>query len=1089
MIRRALIVGAVAGILLSVAGLYPVVSLLAPLVSPMWSRPIANELVHGMLLMGSAAIGVPVLLTLGLFAANRGGACGWLAGAKAGVIAGLVASLIVYTTLVSPINALFAYGQIVAFMMKMSEAHALPPPVLGRYVTIFENGNYLIEITFAIGLVTAGVQGAWMGWRRRHTVEPPRPSLYAFTVGGKHPRRWFSGDEASSKAGLIVGFAGSLVAMFAAFSWFYVGFIEDWPELAAAMQHSHVGIVVSGPMRQAGSVLSPFITIASLFYGALVVWLIKDPPNLLRARIRGVLLASLLIFGSAFAIGLRVFYFNIGLLPFWMARSVPQDPSLMTETAQTFQGMMQLAQQPSVLIALVLATPWLFLLLAVVTAVTVGVLQGLAYGLLLPALHPRPVDKAARWFSQLRREPQDVLRLIYALFNEEKEAYQVLPHLSVAAYRRLPDASRLTAAYYTLGTAVSEAEQVAMVAAIQDILAGQPDWRWSVDFQMVFASLNQVLMAKSLDDILEIPAPKEQHTTSLPPLVVQSVHKISRIVEELHKVTLVDDLATKLIFLENALTVIREAQQFVQQRLNDPETAVSPEFTALNTTLDHWQGIVLAAIKRLKGRADVSADLKTHQSPIAAQVPLLYCLANDGLNVAQQVRLKLLPGEDYHLGDENECWVDILPPGEKRQVNLTVVPQNGRRRLRIAWQVTYDDAIDAERSLTFADVVEFSEPDKPFQRIFPIPYVTGTPLKTDDVFVGRDDVFAFIRENLLGTHQNNVIVLHGQRRTGKTSVLYRLGEMMADTHYAVLVDMQGKPARGEADFLFSIADDITFALEDRGVMIEPPRREEFAESPEFFFGSRFLRRLRADLGEKNLLLLFDEFEELQRRVEDGRLQPEIFQFLRNLMQHEDRVDFVFSGTHKLEELGAEYWSILFNIASYKPITFLSAADMRRLIEDPVAAYNLEYDPLAAERIIKVTAGHPYFAQLVLHEMVVYHNETQRNYLTVMDVDRGLERIVGRGEAHFKFIWAESSPEARIVLQAMAELLVGQETVNVTDMRAFLDRHGYQSADNWQQALTDLEGRDILTRQSAKSPLYRFKVDLIRLWIDRTRPSL
>lgn len=165
-----------------------------------------------------------------------------------------------------------------------------------------------------------------------------------------------------------------------------------------------------------------------------------------------------------------------------------------------------------------------------------------------------------------------------------------------------------------------------------------------------------------------------------------------------------------------------------------------------------------------------------------------------------------------------------------------------------------------------------------------------------------------------------------------------------------------------------------------------------------------MRRLRADLGEKNLLLLFDEFEELQRRVEDGRLQPEIFQFLRNLMQHEDRVDFVFSGTHKLEELGAEYWSILFNIASYKPITFLSAADMRRLIEDPVAAYNLEYDPLAAERIIKVTAGHPYFAQLVLHEMVVYHNETQRNYLTVMDVDRGLERIVGRGEAHFKFIW-------------------------------------------------------------------------------------
>jgi hypothetical protein len=72
--------------------------------------------------------------------------------------------------------------------------------------------------------------------------------------------------------------------------------------------------------------------------------------------------------------------------------------------------------------------------------------------------------------------------------------------------------------------------------------------------------------------------------------------------------------------------------------------------------------------------------------------------------------------------------------------------------------------------------------------------------------------------------------LHGQRRTGKTSVLYRLGEVMADSHYGVLIDMQGKPARGEADFLFSIADDIAFALEDHGIFVEPPQREAFEDA-------------------------------------------------------------------------------------------------------------------------------------------------------------------------------------------------------------------------------------------------------------------
>ena len=69
--------------------------------------------------------------------------------------------------------------------------------------------------------------------------------------------------------------------------------------------------------------------------------------------------------------------------------------------------------------------------------------------------------------------------------------------------------------------------------------------------------------------------------------------------------------------------------------------------------------------------------------------------------------------------------------------------------------------------------------------------------------------------------------------------------------------------------------------------------------------------------------------------------------------------------------------------------------------------NLEYDPLAIERIISVTGGHPYFTQVVCHELVSYHNETERTYLTANDIEAALDRIVERGEAHFKFIWAEA----------------------------------------------------------------------------------
>ncbi|MCA9979720.1 MAG: ATP-binding protein, partial [Anaerolineales bacterium] len=680
-------------------------------------------------------------------------------------------------------------------------------------------------------------------------------------------------------------------------------------------------------------------------------------------------------------------------------------------------------------------------------------------------------------------------------FLKDAQTYDVLAFLAIETHGREPAVSQVAAGMHTLGTSESRDDQLTAVTELEKTIASHPDWRWATSMSAIYHSLQHVLQAKSLEDILDIPPVDKESTASLPTNIVQSVRHMNAIIDELHKVERVDDLRTKIIFLENSLKAMRDALAMLQ-KIGDAEEdsctpAPPPENKALQIVLVHWQSIVLEAIERMKGRAAVTCVLKNERSPLAAQVPLVYEVANNGLNVAQKVRLRVQENGGYHLlqNGNSDVYIDILPPGETRQVTMAIAPTNGQRRLRVEWLVSYDDAVDANRELEFADVLEFVDPDKPFERIFPIPYVTGTPLKSDDVFVGREDVFAFIRENLLGTHQNNVIILHGQRRTGKTSVLYRLGRVMADTHHAVLIDMQGKPARGAAEFLYSIADDIVFMLEEYGIEVEMPEREDFEEAPEFFFRNRFLRQIKPHLEGKNLLLLFDEFEELQRRVEDGRLSPDIFTFLRNLMQHEEHLDFVFSGTHKLEELGAEYWSVLFNIAVYKPITFLSPNEVRRLVTEPIAQYNLEYDPLAVQKIARVTAGHPYFTQLVLHEALVYHNETERNYLTVTDVDQILRRIVERGEAHFKYIWAESSPEAQTILRALTECLISTDAVSLKQLQKFLADRWYEWDETWEVALRSLLDRDILARGAIGSSLFRFKVDLIRLWIEQTRPPL
>ena len=1087
MIRRAIAAGLLGGLIITIAGLYPLLGLFAPAVVPGWSPPVSNPLLSSLLLMLSAAIGIPVFLFGGAAAVPRRPVEGWQQGLRSGLLAGATAGSGIYMTLVAPMNALLAYGHISPHVSSLIGGQPLPAGILDAYVAAFDTTGYSPELTLGVFVLVWGSVGTLTGWRRGNHERPPKPCLLTLLERGR-PETWYADNETAAQIGLRVGIAFGLLALVTTFGWFYAGVAQELAEFETVLQSSRSGMV-TGSLGQILAALSPLFVMALFSFGVIIVTLIANPPDRYRARSQGVILASLVIAVFLGGIGLNALYFNLGLAPFWLSQQLGSSPGDAAELLLPLQEMQETWTFPGLLVMGTLLTGWAALMLAVVGGALLGGVQALFAVNTVPRVLKRPVDIAAGVQHQIEAQPQDVLPILYELCGRQTAACDVLAHLAIRTARSLPDVARLAAAYQTLGCRSSREEHIVALAAIAETLAANPDWRWSRGFLRVYDTLYVVLSARQLEDLTAVQLPADDGE-ALPAQMEQSMRHLRAVVGELQKGNKVDDLPTRLIFLENALASIHEAQRFAQQGLQTEAglTLILPQRIALADALEHWQDIVLGAIKRLKGRADLVSSLQSQVCNHCARLPLVWRIENRGLNVAQEVRLRVLPGADYAI-DERMDEIDILPPGEERFVTLTIFPRNDLSRLRVEWEIVYDDAVVDDRRLFFADVITFEEQARPFQRVFPIPYVTGTPLKTDDVFVGRQDVFAFIRESLLGAHQNNVIILNGQRRTGKTSVLYRLGQLLSESHVGVLLDMQGKPARGEADFLFSIADDIVFALEEAGIAVDPPRQSDFAEAPEFFFRSRFLRGIYPALDGKNLLLMFDEFEELQRRVESGRLDPEIFQFLRNLMQHEDRIDFVFSGTHRLEDLSADYWSVLFNIAAYKSISFLAQGEVARLMAEPVRPFGIEYDPLAGERIMQVTAGHPYFTQLVLHEMMVYHNETERNYLTLSDVEKVIARILERGEAHFKHIWAESAGAEREVLTGMAELLNGRGVVAQGELQAYLGERGYSSADQWQGALESLSGREILTVSNERVARYRYKIDLIRQWIERARPAL
>jgi hypothetical protein len=1091
MIKRSIITGLLVGFLFVLVATYPVLLVYAEPGRLLARLPVA---MRPLLLILTGALGLVVVALVGSLAAWRAGANNLVQGAKAGAISGLVVGIVFYTLLLGPTHALATTARLWAFQPTLQAPYP-PDGRIFEFLQEMTRGSHTrTDITLLVATLIGAVEGAAVGWLNRRRA-PARRSLLD-VIDGAHPRRrWFAGHDDVWYAGVLAGLAGGGVVWLTLTTIFFANLKVEWPALQTLVQDSSDLLTRALFSEALSNCLLPVFVLAVLGTGALPVLLLKDPPRRHLSRFQAVLIAGLVASVPILAAIMHMIYSGLGIFRYlaWVMVQNGQVPGSSSELAadpETLALLERFVQAPMD------AAPVFYLLPAIVFVLVVAIVllwlgpQAGFYGLTLPLVFRRPADRAARIARGVHKEPSSLLPRIYQLYANDDKAVKVLPHLAFLLKDRT--AARVVAAYHTLTEQPADAERA--MALIRHTVAGQEGWRWRAEVGELYRVLEEGLAAKTLAQVTAIRPPPQEITSSLPRVLAKSCEQVGRALEELGKVERVDDLSTKIIFLNSAQSVLLDLHRVVEQEDCDEPCYRTPfpELAILHALFDFWQGFILTATRDLQGRAHLEATLLAHRTTFAPRVRQCVVVTNNGLNVAQNVHLQVAAGEGYEVVEGADQRVEILSPQESREMEFWIIP-DGPRRLRLAWKIHYDDAVDRGRQVEFADAMELfqEESGQPFQRIFPIPYVTGTPLRSGEMFVGRQDVFDFVREHLLGTYQNNVIVLHGQRRTGKTSILYRLQEVLADTHVAVLVDMQGKAARGTPDFLYALSDDIAYALEGQGMAVELPERAEYEEAPEFAFRSRFLRAVVKALDRRNLLLMFDEFEELQKRVEDGRLESEIFSFLRNLMQHEPRLDFVFSGTHKLEELGAEYWSILFNIAAYKRITFLDPAEVHRLVTEPVASYGMEYDPLAIERIIQVTAGHPYFTQVVGHEMVAFHNETERNYLTVTCVDQVLERIIERGEAHFKYIWAGATPDEQWLMLALTDLLPDAEaTATPVQIVEELYHKGCTlEGDPLARALALLQSKDIVTRSGPQSSLYRFKIDLIRRWIATTRPAV
>ena len=298
------------------------------------------------------------------------------------------------------------------------------------------------------------------------------------------------------------------------------------------------------------------------------------------------------------------------------------------------------------------------------------------------------------------------------------------------------------------------------------------------------------------------------------------------------------------------------------------------------------------------------------------------------------------------------------------------------------------------------------------------PYIFGAPVKTKDMFFGRDDVFAFLREHLAGTYQDNVIMLYGQRRTGKTSILYQLlnNQYLSDGYVPVLISLEGlQDFQTNAHVFVEIARKIATTLQ-----ILLPHADQFDVTNSYFRYEFLEKQVKPRLKHQKLLLMIDEYEVLEACVENPQtgVTSVLFHQLRHLMQHYDWLSFILVGSYKLEELDAKYWKE-FTGTMYHTISFLDGESARDLIEKPAAKFSVKYTPEAVQRLLELSGNHPYFLQSLCR--FAYANGASRKEITRDDVEMSVLPCMEAIRNGFESIWRDVKDEEKVILSTVSHL--------------------------------------------------------------------
>lgn len=465
--------------------------------------------------------------------------------------------------------------------------------------------------------------------------------------------------------------------------------------------------------------------------------------------------------------------------------------------------------------------------------------------------------------------------------------------------------------------------------------------------------------------------------------------------------------------------------------------------------------------------------------------------------------LTIEDSDDYTLEVSSGKSDGTLKGGQERPIKLNLVKTKGSSELS-ALPITVvcnykvrgseeDKEFKKTLSLRFYSEVEFERIENPFATT-----ADSGPVEDPSMFFGREEFLENVTESILGSGAK-CIIIYGQKRSGKSSVLFHLRERLDNDSKAFCIQFSlGEIIEDLSSEVFyykvlSEIEDSLDILREEGYLVPDfkcPNLNDLSKAPAIVFNEQLKvlrKRMQSIEGwsNKKLVLLLDEFTYIYTAIKRGILSDQFMKSWKSFLE-KGHFTSVLIGQDIMPKFTSAYPNE-FGVTEPRRLSYLRKSDAKKLIEKPVwdtKRNQSRFIGNALDLILDYTSSNPYYIQIFCARMIEHMNRIKAITATEADVEEvalsyikgadaltpdKFDNLITAGDAE-----VESFPPQQ-VLMALKEIALATKNLSSCSRDALKSK----------EAVTDEILEDLQTREVIDCPqpdYYKINVRLFKEWL-------